>query len=412
MGRLLHSVGRKFRKHAGRHADGTAAGTASGRTGIDAGVLSTVLVAALVLAVSLPLLAGIRTGETLVAEVDAVRHAWFREVVAPSLAEDERPAYIPAQPLHDARRRLNTVSARIAAIDGFAPEVSGEWAALRELIEAPADRATILATEDQFHRTRAAVEALDSRTDYAYRSLLVFLVVLMLGLALMHRLQTVRLRTMVAEQEESRRLTSLTLAVQEQERRRIGRDLHDEAAHTVALARMIADRLESGDHVDRLRAVLGSAMDEIRAVLDHLRPPPEWARAPGRMLAELCDRTEARYPITIHREISNALSVCWSDDTLLHVSRIAQEALMNVIRHARTGEARVRLAADDAGRIRLEIEDNGPGLDGSAEDFGLRGMRERAKLIGGDLHWFTPAGGGTGVRLMLSRHGSDEETPQ
>lgn len=408
MGRFLHLVGRHFRKHAG----GATAGTASGRAGIDAGVLSTVLVAALVLAVSLPLLAGIRAGETLAAEVDAVRHAWFREVVASALAEDGRPADIPARPLHDARRRLSAVSARIAAIDGFAPEVSAEWAALRELIEAPADRAAILATEDQFHRTRAAVEALDSRTDYAYRSLLVFLVVLILGLALMHRLQTVRLRTMVAEQEESRRLTSLTLAVQEQERRRIVRDLHDEAAHTVALARMIADRLESGEHVQRLRSVLGSAMDEIRAVLDRLRPPPEWARAPGRMLAELCDRTEARYPITIHREISNDLSVRWSDDTLLHVSRIAQEALMNVIRHAQTGEARVRLVADDADRIRLEIEDNGPGLDGSVEDYGRRGMRERAQLIGGDLHWFTPAGGGAGVRLMLSRHGTGEETPE
>ncbi|NED82389.1 sensor histidine kinase, partial [Streptomyces sp. SID11233] len=78
--------------------------------------------------------------------------------------------------------------------------------------------------------------------------------------------------------------------------------------------------------------------------------------------------------------------------------RVAQEALTNVVRHARATEARLTLRASPR-EIELTVADDGRGLGDAPEGAGLRGMRERALLIGAHLSLGTAPGGGTEIRL-------------
>ena len=84
------------------------------------------------------------------------------------------------------------------------------------------------------------------------------------------------------------------------------------------------------------------------------------------------------------------------------VHRTLQEALTNVRRHAPGASVQVRLVVDDA--VVLEVADDGPGADDVVEGYGLRGMRERARSVGGTLD----AGPGpTGFRVRLELPGGD-----
>ena len=87
-------------------------------------------------------------------------------------------------------------------------------------------------------------------------------------------------------------------------------------------------------------------------------------------------------------------------ETELVIYRVAQEALTNAARHA--GADTVDLSLSKQGdRLALRVADNGRGLHGREEGAGIRGMRERALLVGGDLRIGPRTGGGTEVRLLV-----------
>ena len=89
--------------------------------------------------------------------------------------------------------------------------------------------------------------------------------------------------------------------------------------------------------------------------------------------------------------------------------RVLQEALSNVARHGRTDEVWVRLA-HRPGRIDLEVEDHGAGLEprGARRGLGLVAMRERAALVGGTIAFLRPEAGGTLVRLGVPLRGHND----
>jgi signal transduction histidine kinase len=90
----------------------------------------------------------------------------------------------------------------------------------------------------------------------------------------------------------------------------------------------------------------------------------------------------------------------------IHVYRVLQEALNNVARHSGATEAWVRLHTSD-GRLELDVEDHGRGLDAATErrGLGIVTMRERAELVGGTIEFLKPREGGTLVRLRMPTHG-------
>jgi len=86
----------------------------------------------------------------------------------------------------------------------------------------------------------------------------------------------------------------------------------------------------------------------------------------------------------------------------IHIYRILQEALNNVVRHSQSKSADVRLSFDGQGLV-LEVADHGKGVnvESARRGIGMVAMRERAELIGGDIRWLGADGGGTRVRLEV-----------
>jgi len=215
-------------------------------------------------------------------------------------------------------------------------------------------------------------------------------------------------RTRMAQQ--IRRLQAESLRIEEEERRRIGRDLHDEAGQALAFLRLQLELMEKDAPVP-LRPRLSEARElaarmtvELRRIIAALSPSVlERLGLPAalRLLLKRFSHThgiQARCQFAISPEIlpRPAQEVIY---------RVAQEALHNVAKHS--GATRVYFSLRRADkRIRLSVRDNGAGF--SAEralskpgTFGLAGMRERAMLFGGTLAIATGSGKGTEVRLDL-----------
>lgn len=193
-----------------------------------------------------------------------------------------------------------------------------------------------------------------------------------------------------------RALARQLIAVQEEERRALARDLHDEMGQTLTAINATAAHLER--HAARLdaTAVAECAADlrrdirrsgkQLRAMLKTLRPHGLDASGLAAMLRELLDSWRNR---ETGIEFAVELPAHWPevDETAaLTLYRILQEALTNVVRHSGARHCTVRIAAD-TGRLRLSIEDDGDGLPqtGPARRGGLLGMAERLEMAGGRL---------------------------
>ena len=112
----------------------------------------------------------------------------------------------------------------------------------------------------------------------------------------------------------------------------------------------------------------------------------------------LTERIAERSPTHVTRHISANLPTLEAEKELV-IYRVAQEALTNVLRHAQAERVLVEVGPDN-GSVLLRVEDDGCG-PGSTENGGIKGMRERAILVGADLAIEPRPGGGTIVRLAV-----------
>lgn len=195
------------------------------------------------------------------------------------------------------------------------------------------------------------------------------------------------------------------LAAQEGERQRIAQELHDEIGQSLTAVllglKRTVDRAPE-DLRDELRTVqetVRASLDEVGQVARRLRPGVlEDLGLLSAIRALATDFSEAsQVPIT--RRLDQRLPAL-STSAELVLYRIAQESLTNIARHA--GASRVDLSlTGERGGVVLHITDDGRGLNGSGEGAGIRGMRERALLIGARLTLGPAPAGGTEVRLVV-----------
>jgi two-component system sensor histidine kinase UhpB len=201
------------------------------------------------------------------------------------------------------------------------------------------------------------------------------------------------------------------LVAEEAERRRVAAELHDEIGQRLTALTLQLDRLARGasqELAGELTGAVGATketLDGVRGLARRLRPEvlDELGLVPA--VRSLCDGIEHSTGLIVHRSLAPELPAL-SPDAELVVYRVAQEALTNVVRHAGAGEARVGLEAT-GGDVELVVRDSGDGIaPQAAEDSagGIRGMRERALLIGARLEVARTAGGGTEVRLLVPVH--------
>ncbi|WP_432936776.1 sensor histidine kinase [Kribbella sp. CA-253562] len=199
---------------------------------------------------------------------------------------------------------------------------------------------------------------------------------------------------------------SRALSAQEAERRRISQELHDEVGQSLTAVLMelgrAADRVE--DPV--LRADLQHAQETTRASLDEVRRLARRLR-PGVLddlglvsaLTSLATEVSTHTGLPVHHEFPPDLPVL-DQQTELVCYRVAQEGLTNIARHAEATRADLSLSHDGE-RVVLRIEDNGRGLGLAEEGAGVRGMRERALLVGASLDLRSEPGHGTVVALSV-----------
>jgi PAS domain S-box-containing protein len=205
--------------------------------------------------------------------------------------------------------------------------------------------------------------------------------------------------------ESHERLESLSrrlVDVQEAERRAVARELHDEMGQILA---SLKQRLEGGtaQASAEVQSILGDLLERVRNLSMDLRPPTldELGLLPT--LLWHFGRYEAETGVRVDFSHRNAEGR-FPPETETAAFRIVQEALTNVARHARVGEASVRLEGGPD-RLVLLIEDRGLGFDPGAAPpgawGGLAGMQERARLLGGRVRIESAPGQGTRVMAEL-----------
>lgn len=216
--------------------------------------------------------------------------------------------------------------------------------------------------------------------------------------------------------QEMHRLSGEILQAQEEERRRVARELHDEAAQAltsllvrVRLLERSATAEEARQHVQELRKLTAEALEEVRRVALELRPTIlddlGLVAALGWRVDEFNAASSARVTLTV-----SGLEERLPATVELAFYRVAQEALTNVLRHAHAQKAWVTVRRED-GWVKLEIVDDGVGFDlqtprkAGSHGLGLVGMRERMALIGGELSIQAADGGGTRITARAPVNG-------
>jgi two-component system, NarL family, sensor histidine kinase UhpB len=208
---------------------------------------------------------------------------------------------------------------------------------------------------------------------------------------------------MLGRLEAERRASARrALAAQEGERRRIARELHDEVGQALTSVVLQLDyAARSGDRAEivQAREAVRGSLEDVRDIARRLRPEALDDLGLPSALSALTKDVARRARLPVDRRIAPGLPRLEPDEELV-VYRVAQEALTNVARHAAARRALLALEMRD-GRVELEVRDDGRGLHGAPAGAGVRGMRERALLIGADLELGSAEGGGTSVRLRL-----------
>jgi two-component system, NarL family, sensor histidine kinase UhpB len=217
-------------------------------------------------------------------------------------------------------------------------------------------------------------------------------------------------------ESERRDSTRRALLVQEGERRRIARELHDEVGQTLTgvmlqvegLAGTIPDGLR--EQLDELRETARHGTEEVRRIVRQLRPEALEDLGLQSALAALATAFGEQAKVPIERRLEQGPPL--SEEHELVIYRIAQEALTNVARHANATEVELRLQHIDK-HVILTVRDNGRGLPSDAfrSSHGILGMRERAMLIGAQFTITRPPSGGTEVRLSIPLDGKPNGRP-
>lgn len=205
---------------------------------------------------------------------------------------------------------------------------------------------------------------------------------------------------------------------EEEERRRISRELHDETGQALMVLRFHLEMLaaesskaEQRTKVEESLELLDRTIEGLRRIIARLSPRVleelGLVAAIRRNAQQLTSRTKMKGRLDLPEEIAEM-----EHDIEVALYRSVQEALHNIAKHSQARNFAVRLHAT-ADKVLLEIEDDGVGLltrSPQERGFGLMGMRERAAALGGSMSIHSRRGKGTQIRISLPVGG--EELPR
>jgi two-component system sensor histidine kinase UhpB len=225
--------------------------------------------------------------------------------------------------------------------------------------------------------------------------------------------------------DENSRLYRQLISVQEEERREIANELHDEAgpclfgiAANASSIKTIADQLPKGRTTEisrRVREIL-SITERLksmnRALIKKLRPGPLGRVKLAELIAELTAGLQGRHPDTQIRTNLGKLAKSYGEPIDLTTYRCVQESITNAIRHGQAANVTVDLAEEESVRrkgsrrsaavLHLTISDDGKGMAPSTpKGFGLTTMAERVRSLGGSCDVESARSKGTTIRVKI-----------
>lgn len=218
----------------------------------------------------------------------------------------------------------------------------------------------------------------------------------------------------IAAEEEIVRLNRHIINLQEDERRRVAKDLHDGVSQVIQAAKLnfasyIQSPAENRECFDSGMHFIDQASRELREVYSNLYPST---------LSDLGLASAVRQYLKhylVGRGIEAAVfideDIILPDETLINVYRIIQEACSNIVRHSTASNMHIHLSVTPDGLF-LEIQDNGAGFSSQGKSpgggFGIINMKQRAKNLGGTFSIDTGPGGTT-ILIIIPMDGKDEK---
>lgn len=206
-------------------------------------------------------------------------------------------------------------------------------------------------------------------------------------------------------QESNQALARHTMKIQENERQTLSRELHDEMGQSLtAIKAMAVTCQQAGTDVN---AVTSSIVDicnhlavVVRSMMRTLHPLSLTELGLGATLSELVREWQRRSPeLDFDLDYDSSLEKL-SHDVTIHVYRIVQECLTNVVRHAKASEVTI-LVTKRGNEVWITVSDNGQGNQLNSQGFGLLGMKERAGNLGGKFKLESVDNGGVNVIVQL-----------
>ena len=212
--------------------------------------------------------------------------------------------------------------------------------------------------------------------------------------------------------EVNRRLRELSARAnktREEERSRIAREIHDDlggslTALKIDLVRMRAGEEGGSDKLGQMIALVDDTVQAVRRICADLHP---------RILEDFGLQAAIEWQLERFRDhtglnctLYGSVESVTGRQEAIALFRVFQEALTNVARHAEAHNVEVRVGIDDDGVLRLDVCDDGVGIHDDTPDtgdsFGMLGMRERMREVGGDVSWELREGSGTRVQVRLA----------
>jgi signal transduction histidine kinase len=227
-----------------------------------------------------------------------------------------------------------------------------------------------------------------------------------------------------ASRQRGEILLEKVISSQEDERKRIARELHDDTLQELSAALMKIDMCKLNPHditltkVDNIRGIIGQALDGVVGIIQNLRPTllDDLGLVPA--IKSLLDLHLGEKGINYFLNTSGVADLRFRPETEITLFRIIQEAVANTARHANAENFFILLKIDNS-TVYVDMEDDGEGFDlnslytGGNRDpkdmrgFGLLGIRERVTLIGGKIEVCSMPGMGTRIDIRIPLTGTE-----
>jgi len=201
---------------------------------------------------------------------------------------------------------------------------------------------------------------------------------------------------------------------QERERQRIAAELHDSLGQTMLIIKnrailalnSLVDHASAEEQLDEISACASDALEEVRTIAYNLRPYQIDRFGLTKTLQAMCAQADLTSGIHFLTELE-PIDGLFTQQAEISIYRVVQEAVNNIIKHSKAGEARCAVRRR-AGVVELKIQDNGRGFNRVVADaepppggFGLVSMAERVRLMGGSCAVDSSPGQGTTVTIKL-----------